>query len=105
MIRSYLNEFVQSQQQVLKDIPLDGVEKLIAIFQSALMEEKERFVFCNGCIASNAAHFLFDLRKSASDKMGKRFRYLSLFYLALWLTVIGYDYAYEVLYVRQSQNH
>ena len=105
MIRTYLREFVHSQQQVLKDIPLDKVEKLIAIFHGALMEEKNIFVFGNGGSASNASHFITDLGKSASDKMGKRFRCLSLNDNVSWITAIGNDYAYEDIYVRQLENY
>ncbi len=105
MIRSYLSEFIKSQQQVLEDIPLGKVEELITVFRNALKKDKNIFVFGNGGSASNASHFVTDLGKSASDKLGKRFRCLSLNDNVSWITAIGNDYAYEDVYVRQLENY
>ena len=46
----------------------------------------------NGGSAANASHFVTDLGKSASDKLGKRFRTLSLNDCVSWITAIGNDY-------------
>lgn len=105
MIQSYLSEFVDGQQKALAGIPLKQVEELISIFHKALLEEKNIFVFGNGGSASNASHFVTDLGKSASDKMGKRFRCLSLNDNISWITAIGNDYAYEDVYLRQLENY
>lgn len=105
MIRTFLSDFINGQQQVLRDIPLDKVEALINVFHNALKEDKNIFVFGNGGSASNASHFVTDLGKSASDKMGKRFRCLSLNDNISWITAIGNDYAYEDVFVRQLENY
>ncbi len=105
MIRTFLTDFVKNQQQVLQDIPLNKVEALITVFHNALLEEKNIFVFGNGGSAANAAHFVTDLGKSASDKMGKRFRCLSLNDNISWITAIGNDYSYEDVFVRQLENY
>jgi D-sedoheptulose 7-phosphate isomerase len=105
MIRTYLTDFIKSQQQVLKDIPLNKVEELIAVFHDALKKDKNIFVFGNGGSAANASHFVTDLGKSASDKMGKRFRCLSLNDNISWITAIGNDYTYEDIFVRQLENY
>ena len=104
MIRTFLTDFIKNQQQVLQDIPLDKVEALITIFHNALKEEKNIFVIGNGGSAANASHFVTDLGKSASDKMGKRFRCLSLNDNVSWITAIGNDYSYEDVFVRQLEN-
>jgi len=105
MIRTFLTDFIKNQQQVLQDIPLDKVEALISIFHKALKEEKTIFVFGNGGSAANASHFVTDLGKSASDKMEKRFRCLSLNDNVSWITAIGNDYSYEDVFVRQLENY
>ena len=105
MIRTFLTDFIKNQQQVLQDIPLDKVEALISIFHKALKEEKNIFVFGNGGSAANASHFVTDLGKSASDKMEKRFRCLSLNDNVSWITAIGNDYSYEDVFVRQLENY
>ncbi len=105
MIRTFLTDFIKNQQLVLRDIPLDKVEALITVFHNALKEEKNIFVFGNGGSAANASHFVTDLGKSASDKMGKRFRCLSLNDNVSWITAIGNDYSYEDVFVRQLENY
>jgi len=62
-------------------------------------------VFGNGGSAANASHFVTDLGKGASDKVGKRFRCLSLNDNVSWMTALGNDYAYEDVYVRQLENY
>ncbi|MFM9080991.1 MAG: SIS domain-containing protein, partial [Opitutaceae bacterium] len=55
--------------------------------------------------ASNASHFATDLGKGSSDKLGKRFRVLSLNDNVSWMTAIGNDYSYEDVFVRQLENY
>jgi len=68
-------------------------------------EDRQSFVFGNGGSAANASHFATDLGKSASDKVGKPFRVLSLNDNVSWLTALGNDYAYEDVFVRQLHNY
>jgi D-sedoheptulose 7-phosphate isomerase len=46
-----------------------------------------------------------DLGKGSSDKLGKRFKVLSLNDNVSWMTAIGNDYAYEDIFVRQLENY
>ena len=55
--------------------------------------------------AANASHFATDLGKLASDKVGRRFRVLSLNENVGWLTALANDYAYEDVFVGQLQNY
>jgi D-sedoheptulose 7-phosphate isomerase len=61
--------------------------------------------FGNGGSASNASHFATDLGKGSSDKLGKRFRVLSLTDNISWITALGNDYSYEDVYLRQLENY
>jgi D-sedoheptulose 7-phosphate isomerase len=105
MMNNYLSDYVNSQRQALESIPLDKVEELISIYRKAWEEDRQIFVFGNGGSASNASHFVTDLGKSASDKMGRRFRCISLNDNISWITAIGNDYAYEDVYQRQLYNY
>ncbi len=49
--------------------------------------------------------FVTDLGKGAADKIGRRFRCLSLNDNISWLTALGNDYAYEDVFVRQLMNY
>lgn len=84
---------------------MDAVAELIDRLRSALQENRQIFVFGNGGSAANASHFATDLGKGASDKMGKRFRVLSLNDNVSWMTALANDYAYEDIFVGQLQNY
>jgi D-sedoheptulose 7-phosphate isomerase len=81
------------------------VAELIGRLRLALQENRQIFVFGNGGSAANASHFATDLGKGASDKMGKRFRVLSLNDNVSWMTALANDYAYEDIFVGQLQNY
>ncbi|HRT08819.1 MAG TPA: SIS domain-containing protein, partial [Candidatus Paceibacterota bacterium] len=51
------------------------------------------------------SHFATDLGKSASDRVGRRFRVLSLNDNVSWLTALGNDYAYDEVFVGQLRNY
>jgi D-sedoheptulose 7-phosphate isomerase len=96
--------YLQKQKEALDSIPLDAVARLIHRLRAALAEDRQIFVFGNGGSAANASHFVTDLGKGASDKVGKRFRCLSINDNVSWITALGNDYAYEDVYVRQLEN-
>jgi D-sedoheptulose 7-phosphate isomerase len=73
--------------------------------KTALEEERQVFTCGNGGSAANASHFATDLGKGASDKLGKRFRVLSLNDNVSWMTALGNDYAYDEVFVGQLQNY
>lgn len=69
------------------------------------MEDRQILVFGNGGSAANSSHFATDLGKGASDKLGRRFRVLSLNDNVSWLTALGNDCAYDDVFVRQLENY
>lgn len=89
----------------MDSIPVEATERLIETFQKALLEDRQVFVFGNGGSASNASHFATDLGKGSSDKIGRRFRVLSLNDNVSWMTALGNDYAYDEIFVRQLMNY
>jgi len=104
-LKTWIDNYRNAQQAATAAIPTDAVAKLIERLRQAHAENKQVFVFGNGGSAANASHFATDLGKGSSDKLGKRFRVLSLNDNVSWLTAIGNDYAYEDVYVRQLQNY
>src|SRR4051812_38443858 len=97
--------YLQKQKEALDSIPHDAVARLIYRLRAALAEDRQIFVFGNGGSAANCSHFVTDLGKGASDKIGRRFRCLSINDNVSWLTALGNDYAYEDVYVRQLENY
>ncbi len=104
-MKQWIANYVAAQKGALDSIPADAVERLIQTLQRTLAEDRQIFVFGNGGSAANASHFATDLGKGSSDKLGKRFRVLSLNDNVSWMTALGNDYAYDEIFVRQLQNY
>ena len=104
-MKTWIVDYVRAQKSALDSIPVERVERLIEVLRHTLKEDRQLFVCGNGGSAANASHFITDLGKGASDKVGKRFRCLSLNDNVSWMTAIGNDYAYEDIYVRQIENY
>ena len=100
-----LNSYLQQQKAALDSIPHDAVARLVERFRAVLAEDRQIFVFGNGGSAANSSHFATDLGKGSSDKIGRRFRVLSINDNVSWITALGNDYAYEDVYVRQLVNY
>ncbi|HSZ57760.1 MAG TPA: SIS domain-containing protein [Tepidisphaeraceae bacterium] len=104
-LTGWIEHYRDAQQKATAAIPTAIVARLIEKLRRALAEDRQVFVFGNGGSAANASHFATDLGKGSSDKIGKRFRVLSLNDNVSWLTALGNDYAYEDVYVRQLINY
>jgi D-sedoheptulose 7-phosphate isomerase len=104
-MNQWIAEYIKAQKAAHDSIPVEAVAQLIEKLQGALKEDRQIFVFGNGGSAANASHFATDLGKSASDKVGKRFRVLSLNDNASWITALANDYAFEDIFVGQLQNY
>ena len=105
MIQNWIQDYIKAQQAALASIPAAAVERAIQTVRTALKEDRQIFTFGNGGSASNCSHFATDLGKGSSDKIGRRFRVLSLNDNVSWMTAIGNDYAYEDIFVRQLENY
>src|SRR5581483_9381143 len=101
----WITDFVTAQKAALDSIPVEAVAQLIETFQKAVAEDRQIFVFGNGGSAMNASHFATDLGKGSSDKIGRRFRVISLNDNVSWMTALGNDYAYDQIFVRQLMNY
>lgn len=104
-MKQWISDYLTAQKAALDSIPVDAVARLIEQLRTALKADRQVFVFGNGGSAANASHFATDLGKGASDKLGKRFRVLSLNDNVSWMTALANDYAYEDVFVGQLQNY
>ena len=103
-MREWISEYIRQQKAALDSIPVEAVAEMINVFKEALAQDRQIFIFGNGGSASNASHFITDLGKGASDKLGNRFRCLSLNDNISWITALGNDYSYEDVFQKQLQN-
>ena len=104
-MKNWVADYIAKQKAALDSIPVEQVAALIEKLRVALNEDRQIFVFGNGGSASNASHFATDLGKGSSDKLGKRFRILSLNDNVSWMTALGNDYSYDDIYLRQLENY
>ncbi|HSH93823.1 MAG TPA: SIS domain-containing protein [Roseimicrobium sp.] len=104
-MNQWITDYVRAQKAALDSIPADAVATLVNTFRTALKDDRQMFVFGNGGSASNASHFATDLGKGSSDKLGKRFRVMSLNDNVSWMTALGNDYAYDEVFSRQLMNY
>src|SRR5438876_12212373 len=103
-MKQWIRNYLTAQKAALDSIPIEAVEQLLELLRNAVEEDRQIFVFGNGGSAANASHFVTDLGKGASDKVGRRFRCLSLNDNVSWLTALGNDYSFEDVFVRQLIN-
>ena len=104
-MNNWITQYISAQKAALDSIPVDAVARLIATFQKSLGEDRQMFAFGNGGSAANCSHFATDLGKGSSDKIGRRFRVLSLTDNVSWMTALGNDYAYDEIFARQLMNY
>lgn len=104
-MNKWIGNYLAAQKAALDSIPVESVAGLIQTMQKALLDDRQVFVFGNGGSAANASHFAVDLGKGSSDKVGRRFRILSLNDNVPWMTALGNDYSYEEIFVRQLMNY
>ncbi|MBM3876304.1 MAG: SIS domain-containing protein [Verrucomicrobia bacterium] len=104
-MNDWVSNYVTAQKAALDSIPQEAVVALIGRLRAAWREDRQLFVFGNGGSAANASHFATDLGKGSSDKLGRRFRVLSLNDNVSWLTALGNDYAYDEVFSRQLMNY
>jgi D-sedoheptulose 7-phosphate isomerase len=104
-LNQWIADYVQAQKSALDSIPAAAVAEVVEKLRVAWKEDRQIFVFGNGGSASNASHFVTDLGKGSSDKLGRRFRVMSLNDNVSWMTAIANDYAYEDIFVRQLENY
>jgi D-sedoheptulose 7-phosphate isomerase len=104
-MQPWLNDYVSRHKAALDSIPLASVARLVALLRQALAGDRQIFVFGNGGSAANASHFATDLGKGASDKVGRRFRILSLNDNSSWMMALANDYSYDEVFAGQLKNY
>jgi D-sedoheptulose 7-phosphate isomerase len=104
-MHDWIRDYLKAQKAALDSIPVDAVAQLIETLRQALQQDRQVFVFGNGGSAANCSHFATDLGKGSSDKIGHRFRVLSLNDNVSWMTALGNDYSYQDVFLRQLMNY
>lgn len=104
-MNAWFQSYITAQHAALDSVSLPALEKLVSTLRAVWKEDRQVFAIGNGGSAANASHFATDLGKGSSDKLGKRFRVLSLTDNTAWITALGNDYSYEEVFSRQLANY
>src|SRR2546428_237124 len=104
-MKQWIANYIRVQKTTHDSISIDNVAQLIKKLHNTLKKNRQIFVFGNGDSAANSSHFATDLGKDASDKVGKRFRVISLNDNISWMTALRNDYAYKNIYIQQMENY
>ena len=104
-MKEWISDYIRLQKAAHDSISPESIAELIGLLVETFKNERQIFVFGNGGSAANASHFATDLGKGSSDKLGKRFRVLSLNDNVSWMTALANDYSYEDVFVGQLQNY
>jgi len=100
IIKSYLD----GVEKLMKDIPLDRLEKIICVLWDAYLKDKQIFIFGNGGCAAAALHFSCDMAKLTIVPGSKRFRVMCLSSNVALLTAWANDTNYANIYGEQLAN-
>lgn len=103
-MKNWLQEYIAAQHRALDSVSLDDIAAATDTVRAAWQADQQIFAIGNGGSAANASHFATDLGKGSSDKVGKRFRVMSLTDNVAWITALGNDYSYDDVFLRQLQN-
>lgn len=104
-MNNWIAGYLAAQKSALDSISAEAVGELIEVLREGLSEDRQIFMFGNGGSAANCSHFATDLGKGSSDKIGKRFRCISLNDNVSWMTALGNDYSYDDVFSRQLMNY
>lgn len=99
--RDYLEEFVQTLQQ----LDMDLIEKLYAKIDEARKNSKSIFVLGNGGSAASASHWVCDFNKGTNWGNSKRIKMYCLSDNTPIFSALANDISYETVFEEQLKNY
>jgi D-sedoheptulose 7-phosphate isomerase len=97
-------EFLHDYLQVLRDMDLDEITRVLAVLQAARKRDAMIYLAGNGGSASTASHWANDLGKTAKIPGQRPLRVLSLTDNISWLTALANDEGYDRSIAGQLEN-
>jgi D-sedoheptulose 7-phosphate isomerase len=101
---NYPEQYQARLIEAIRVIPLEKVEKAIAVLARAREQGRTIFVCGNGGSASTASHFACDMVKGASYGRPERFRIMALTDSLPTITAYANDVSFEHVFVEQLRN-
>ena len=100
----YARRYASYLSELMSNLDLEAIEKVIEVFQKARAEGKTIFFVGNGGSAATGSHFTEDLAYGTWLEGKKPFRALSLADNCAYITALGNDESYENVFVGQMRN-
>jgi D-sedoheptulose 7-phosphate isomerase len=101
---SQIKRYFSGLGQILLNIPLDKIKKMVDLLFDAYLKERQVFIMGNGGSAATASHFMVDLSKQTICGVHKRFKVISLSDNIPSMTAWANDASYEDIFVEQLKN-
>lgn len=98
-----INSYIADLHQILDDLPINKIEKVISILHQARLENKQIFIMGNGGSASTATHFVCDLAKNTRKEGWPHFRVIGLADNMASFSAYANDEGYENVFARQLE--
>jgi D-sedoheptulose 7-phosphate isomerase len=96
-IRSYISGL----QSTLDQLPLETIEKVVAVLEVARLKNRKVFILGNGGSASTASHFVCDLAKNTRKAGFPNFRVIGLTDNMAIFSALANDEGYENVFAQQ----
>lgn len=99
-----LEDHISEVRSVLDQIPIDAIQRVVALILEAYIRGGHVYVVGNGGSATNATHFACDLSKATIVEGRARLRVTSLTDNVALLTAWANDSSYEKVFSEQLMN-
>ena len=100
----YLERYLESSADILRQLPVAAIDGVIRALVTALESERFIYVMGNGGSAANAEHFVNDLGKGGRRGFPRRFKVLSLASNVPLMTAWANDTDYGQVFAEQLRN-
>ncbi len=104
----FAKTYLQELKRVLDKLPLEQLDKIVGVLESAHAAGKQIFIIGNGGSAATASHMMNDLNKGTLGHKGdapwKRFRVIALTDNVPLLTACANDTDYNTIFAEPLKN-
>jgi D-sedoheptulose 7-phosphate isomerase len=97
----HISDYLAQLQETMADLPIELIDRVIAILLDSARRGSHVFIFGNGGSAATASHFACDLAKNTLVTNAPRFRVVALTDNVSLMTAWANDTAYDNIFAAQ----
>lgn len=98
---NFSNQYITDLQLTLNRLPIDLIDRVIALLHDARLRNRQVFIMGNGGSASTASHFVCDLGKNTRRKGWPNYRVMGLTDNMAVFSALANDEGYENVFAQQ----